>query len=109
MSESNLDTFIENKEKEFDKWVEVTGVWSKAASVHFEALAFLTFALREAYKEGVRAVKLQNKTWGSNGDMHEDQSVDDSLYFEQLGVLGYNKAIDDLEALKQRLLGEINN
>ena len=44
------------------------------------------------------------ETWGSNGSTHEDQSVDESLYHDQLKVLGYNalrnKALHALSLLK---------
>lgn len=60
----------------------------------------------EAVRE-MREIVPEPETWGSNGDTHEDQSVDESLYHDQLKVLGYNvcrnKMLDRLSSYEERI------
>lgn len=56
---------VEEWEKAFDKWVEVTGVWSKVATVHFEAKAFISVLLISEREKGIKTLlrKLPTSFW----------------------------------------------
>ena len=91
--------------KEFDKEFGAVEVTFGPHVIAQSSLGPIKTFYNKKILELLEYLEIKERAWGSNGEIHEDQSVSKTLYHKQLKVLGFNQAVSKLNKRIKKVKG----